>query len=198
MGKINIEEVWKNQQTEKAELHDDEINSIRMRKSHGFLEKFQKSARIEHFMNVTVSVLMTIAFLVLQKWVSAVLIGSLFTILVLYYYNLYKELWQLKPTEDVHEFLQILSSKMKKFIQRYYAGLFILLPFSLFTGIWLAADGDVEWGRFTSTKGLLLLSSGIAATGILTYFMIELMYGRTYKKLKNLLAELDAEEDEMI
>ena len=110
MRKINIEEVWKNQLSEKIELHDEEINSIRMRKSHGFLEKFQKSARIEHFMNITVSLMVTIGFLVMQRWVSAVLVASLFTLLILYYYNLYRELWQLKPTEDVHEFLNILTS----------------------------------------------------------------------------------------
>jgi hypothetical protein len=195
MNKINIEEVWKNQPEEKAALQDEEINNIRMRKSEGFLEKLQKNARIEHYMNISIFIIMTIAFLVAQRWLSALAASVLFLILIFYYHNLYKELWRLKPTADVHEFLQILTAKMKSFIQRYYLGLFFIMPLSMSFGFWLASGGEVNWHKYTSPGGIGIISLSIVLAFGLSYFLVELMYGRTYKKLKKLLAELDEQEE---
>lgn len=194
MEKINIEEVWKNQPKEAATLRDEEINKIRMRKSEGFLDKLQKNARIEHFLNVSVSVIVTVGLLIAQKWLSAIISVALFLILIFYYYQLYKELWSLKPTTDVHEFLKIITTKMKSFIQRYCIGLILIMPLSMGFGIWLASDGDINWDKYTSPAGFGILLAAVILSFIMAYFMIELMYGRTYKKLKKLLAELDSQE----
>lgn len=195
MDKINIEEVWKNQPEETAALQDEEINKIRMRKSEGFLEKLQKNARIEHYMNVGVSVIVTGGFLISQKWVSAMIAAGLFLILIFYYHNLYKGLWQLRPTADVHEFLEILTSKMKTFMQRYYMGLFFVMPVSMAAGFWLASGGAPDWEKYSSPEAMGVVGFAFAIAFIMAYFMVELMYGRTYKKLKQLLAELDEQEE---
>ncbi len=195
MGKINIEEVWKNQPEEQATLQDEEINNIRMRKSQGFLEKLQKNARLEHYMNIGVSVLATSGLLIAQKWISAVTAIALFLILIFYYYNLYKELWRLTPTADVHEFLKILRDKMKTFMQRYYAGLFFVMPVSMTAGFWLASGGEPDWEKYNSPETIGLVGLIFAFAFSMAYFMVDLMYGRTYKKLKKLLSELDAPEE---
>lgn len=194
MKKINIEEVWKNQPTESATLQDEEINNIRMRKSEGFLERLQSNARLEHYLNISVSIITTAGLLIAQKWVAGLIALVLFSTLILYYYKLYNELWQLRPTADVHEFLQIITTKMKSFIRRYYAGLFIIMPLSMYFGIWLASGGDVNWEEFTSIEGFSVMSTAILLACLLSYFMVELMYGRTYKKLKALLAEMESGE----
>lgn len=195
MGKINIEEVWKNQPNEKAALQDEEINNIRMRKSEGFLEKLQRNARIEHYMNIGVSIIITVGFLLVERWLSALMSVSFFLILIFYYHNLYKELWRLRPTTDVHGFLRILASKMKSFIQRYYIGLLFIMPLSMSFGFWLASGGEVNWNKYTSPEGIGVLLAAVILSFGLAYFMVELMYGRTFKKLKQLLHELDQQDE---
>ena len=195
MSKINIEEVWKSQPKEKAALQDEEINTIRMRKSEGFLERLQKNARIEHYMNIAASVIVTAVFLVRQEWKSALVAAILFLTFILYYHNLYKALWLLRPTADVHEFLKILTSKMKSFLQKDYAGMLLIMPLSLGFGIYLASDGEVNWDKYTSLGGIGIMALAFALAFGLAYFMVELMYGRTFKKLKSLLAELDNKEE---
>ncbi len=195
MGKINIEEVWKNQPNEKADLQDEEINNIRVRKSEGFLEKLQKNARLENALNISVSIIVTAGLLIAQKWLSALLSAALFLILIFYYYQLYKELWRLRPTADVHEFLKILTSKMKSFIQRYYIGLLFIMPLSMGFGFWLASGDEVNWDKYTSPGGIGIILAAVILSFGLAYFMVELMYGRTYKKLRKLLDELDQQEE---
>lgn len=190
MDNIDIKEIWKNQPTK--DLSNRELDRIRLQKSESFLDRLKKNARIENAANIVLSIVFSIYVFINKD----PLLGSISTIgmalFSYYYYNLYREIWKLEPTDDVRGFLKLVLEKMKFFLNRYYTGIVIIMPLAFWFGLNLGSHGEnIELSTFLNLEGIIILSVTLVLTVLFTFWVIHMMYGKTVNKLKEMLKSLE-------
>ena len=191
MSKLDIEDIWRSQPEEQTTLADEELEQIMKSKSLGIHEKFKRSAKTEHTLNMVVGSVLVIVLFVRESWVLGVLSSAFFLGLVLYYYQLYRQIWELKPTSDVRDYLIELYHTMKVFMRRYYIGMIIIFPVSVYLGLQLGTQDEVDYEKFKDPQTLLLLLGLACGTGALVYWIFQKMYGNAYKRLKEMVKNLE-------
>jgi len=212
----SIENIWKEGFLKSDALVAPKINSLYNRKSIHIIDKFKRMFRI----NLIAIVAFSFIFLVVSYFVGIPLMGAIFfvTLMVLVIINkrLLNELDSIDKGENSYQYLKEFNQWIKKQVtvnKRISAFLYPIIFMSLILGFWFKNAEGMFLGERLVDKILLdfpdtFLLFGIPLIGIviavlilglLAYFGgriylwdVNIVYGRVFKKLEELLADIES------
>ena len=187
---MDIKDIWKNQPDQGSSLEEEELERLLQGKTESLLETIKRNARIEHFFNITVSPIFLIWLIFQKEWALLAVSTAGLTFLVVFYWNLYKKLWAIEPSDNTKLFLYEFYETFKDFLRRYIYGLIIILPLSFTIGIYISG-GEDPFNTVFKLKNIGLIVLTLSVLGASVYGMVYLFYGKYMKKLKELIKSLE-------
>ncbi len=212
----SIENIWKEGFLKSDALVAPKINSLYTRKSIHVIDKFKRMFRI----NLIAIVAFSFIFLIISYFVGIPLMGAIFfvTLMVLVVINkrLLNGLEKIDKGVNSYEYLKAFNNWIKKQVavnKRISTFLYPVIFMSLIIGFWFKDAEGIPLGERLVGKILLtfpdtplILGIPLAGVvivvlilGILAYFGsriyqwdVNLIYGRVFKKLDELLADLES------
>lgn len=193
MSNIDIKDIWKSQKA--GDISDEELDRMRMVKSETFLDRLKKNARMENAGNIVATIGLSLFLAMNHGYVVGAVCFVFMGLVSYYYFTLYREIWRIEPTSDVKAFLQLILDKMNTFLRRYYTGIAIIFPIFFYIGLNIDKEEAFDFAILFEIRVLMTFVVTIAICVGIIYGIVYLIYGKTVKKLKDMLRSL--EENEM-
>jgi len=212
----SIENIWKEGFLRSDALVAPKINNLYTKKSMHIIDKFKRMFRI----NLIAIVAFSFIFLVVSYFVGIPLMGAIFfvTLMVLVIINksLLNELDSIDKGENSYQYLKAFNRWIKKQVavnKRMSAFLYPIIFMSLILGFWFKDAKGMFLGERLVDKivlnfpdtflifGIPLIGIVVAVLilGLLAYFGgriymwdVNIVYGRVFKKLEELLADIES------
>lgn len=212
----SIENIWKEGFLKSGALVAPKINNLYHQKSIHIIDKFKRMFRI----NLIAIVAFSFIFLIVSYFVGIPLMGAIFfvTLMVLVFINkrLLNGLESIDKGENSYQYLKEFNNWIKKQVavnKRMSTFLYPIIFMSLVLGFWFKDAEGMFLGERLVNKVLTLFPgiytiNGIPLIGIAVAFLIlgllaffgsriyqwdvNIIYGRVFKKLEELLADIES------
>lgn len=212
----SIENIWKEGFLKSDALIAPQINKLYTRKSIHIIDKFKRMFRI----NLVAIVAFSFIFLIVSYFVGIPLMGAIFfaTVVVVVIINkrLFNGLNSIDKGENSYQYLKEFNQWIKKQVavnKRMSTYLYPIIFMSLIIGFWFKDAEGMFLGKRLVNKILIdfpdtFLLFGIPLIGIVISFLIlgllaffggriyqwdvNLVYGRVFKKLEELMADIES------
>lgn len=212
----SIENIWKEGFLKNDTLVAPKINDLYNRKSNHIIDKFKRMFRI----NLITIVAFSFIFLIVSYFVGIPLMGVIFFIilmvLVIINKRLLKELNNIDKGENSYQYLKEFNQWIKKQVainKRISIFLYPIIFISLISGFWFKeANGMFLGERFVSKIlihfpdtflifgiPLIVIAIAFSILGLLAFlggriymWDLNIIYGRVFKKLEELMADIES------
>ena len=203
----DLKALWRSDSSTK-DTNKPDLDLVFKSKSKGILEKLQKTAKTEHYVNIVVSVLLVGYLFIAQMWYYALGLSVLMTAIVIYYKRLYDKVLNISYTENVLEYLVDIYNTMKDFKKRYFIGLLIIFPIAYILGFELGYDlgNSVESGKeipedidkpdsiYKTLAFIGINAATLLISAVFINYLFYFLYGRRIKQVKAMINNLKNDE----
>lgn len=195
MEDLELKEIWKSGQVEEEfNFSAKTIERIIKQGPRNIVAKFVKTMIWEKWINLVVLTACTIYLWVESYWFIGGTIMVVNLAFFVYYTALIKKLDREYIDSNVIQYLHDVQRIISTFIRHYQiAGLLLMVP-AYFGALYLHSNGYYDFQMEFFNFLLLNLVVLLFATG-LTFWVIDLLYGRKARKLKKMIASLKNEDN---